>query len=89
MGQSCSVVDSNSNRKFISSISTKATSAFNDPKVEKTMFTIHDKYVIVCNQYSKGRLQSSSFMERPKDDKTIMLLSVIPSFDIVVAGIIM
>ena len=47
MGQSCSVVDSNSNRKFISSFSTKATSAFNDPKVEKTMSTIHDKYVIV------------------------------------------
>jgi hypothetical protein len=41
-----------------------------------------------CNfgiQYSKGRSQSSSFMERPKEDKTDMCLSMISSFDSVVA----
>jgi hypothetical protein len=56
MGQSCSVVDSNSNRKFISSFSTKATSAFNDPKVEKTMSTIHDKYVIVPAEIALNKI---------------------------------
>jgi hypothetical protein len=34
-------------------------------------------------QYSKGRSQSSSFMEKPKEDKTDM--SMISSFDSVVA----
>jgi hypothetical protein len=33
-----------------------ATSAFNDPKVEKTMFTIHDKYVIVPAEIALNKI---------------------------------
>ena len=36
-------------------------------------------------QYSKGRSQSSSFMGKPKEDKTDMWLSMISAFDSVVA----
>jgi len=44
-----------------------------------------DTYVIFGIQYSKERSQSSSFTEKTKQDKTDMWLSMMSSFDSVVA----